>query len=65
MYLIRKQLKKKTVAHLWNGADTECHMASTGGLRMSRYGVYEDARGRDICYMCRKNNDKKDLGFQL
>lgn len=65
MYLIRKQLKKKTVAHLWDGLDTECRMASTGGLRMKRYEVYSDPRGREICYMCRKNSEKKASEFQI
>ncbi len=50
-YLVNP-LKAKRKAHLWNGSDTACRMASTGGLRMSEYAVVEDKEGRQICSIC-------------
>jgi hypothetical protein len=57
-YLIRKTGDNRP-AHLWNGIDTACHMASTGGLSLKRYEVHTDRRGRSICRMCLINAEKE------
>ena len=51
-YLIRIKGARQ-VAHLWNGDDTLCRMASTGGLTMRKYQV-EHSRppGSRLCHMC-------------
>ena len=49
-YLVRR--RKPTVAHLWNGTDTACRMASTGGLNPDSYYVADDPQGRRICDLC-------------
>ena len=59
-YLARK--RKPRVAHLWNDArsDTFCRMWSTGGLKQSKYAVY-DENALDICLMCQ--NVERELGL--
>jgi hypothetical protein len=49
-YLVRKKGGGKT--HLWDGSDTKCRMASTGGLLMRKYVVSDVSCGRPICHMC-------------
>lgn len=55
MYLIRKKPGGK--AHFWEGTDTRCRMASTGGLSMRKYVVTEHPNGRPICHMCNLKTD--------
>ena len=58
-YLIpQKGLKKR--AHIWNGADTACRMASTGGLKMDRYTVSDMTEGREVCQMCQNVSGAPD-----
>lgn len=52
MYLIRKGSKKVKVAHIWKGQDTECRMASTGGLNKSKYFVSPISFDLKLCAMC-------------
>ena len=56
MYLlkIRKDgdLTIKHKAHLWDGTDTVCRMASTGGLKMDTYKVFDSHNGKEICRIC-------------
>ncbi len=40
-------------AHIWTGTDTACHMASTGGLKMSKYSIRHNRGSHGICRMCR------------
>lgn len=57
-YLVSK--KQKRVAHLWNGSDTSCRMATTGGLLLSKYHVVTVIPSNEnICYMCKVNAAKK------
>ena len=53
-YLIRTKGGKiqRSRAHLWDGIDTVCHMASTGGLNLKKYGLSDDPCGHEICFMC-------------
>lgn len=46
---------KKTVAHIWTGADTACTMFSTGGLRGKKRLVMPDTSNKPICLMCQNN----------
>jgi len=55
-YLVRKT-GSKNKAHYWTGNDTFCRMASTGGIMVSRFGVYDNDCNREICFMC-KNRSK-------
>jgi hypothetical protein len=50
VYLVRKSGGGR--AHRWNGVDTHCRMASTGGLKMSKYVVAASQGSRQICQMC-------------
>lgn len=50
-WLIRKN-GAKVKAHVWNGVDTACRMASTGGLKLSRFEVRQDRGRHEICHMC-------------
>lgn len=59
-YLIRRG-SKKAAAHIWNGSDTSCRMASTGDLGRAvntKYSVTTTPRGHEICTMCQTNADK-------
>lgn len=57
MYLVRKRRGGK--AHYWDGADTKCRMASSGGLSMRKYVVTDHTGGRLICHMCQlKSKDE-------
>jgi len=49
-YLVRKRPTGK--AHYWEGIDTLCRMASTGGLQLRRYKVAANSGGRPVCHMC-------------
>jgi len=51
-FLIRKHQNKIKRAHIWLGLDTACKMASTGGLKLSRYKVTDLTYGYEICKMC-------------
>lgn len=42
-------------AHLWEDGDTQCTMFSTGGMRKTKYKVYQDHQQREICVMCLSN----------
>lgn len=48
----RIKVKENTAAHLWNGKDTVCRMASTGGLNLRRYKVFDNTCGKSICKNC-------------
>ena len=48
----RKYMKRKLVAHLWDGEDTMCKMASTGGLNVKYFDVFDEAKGCDVCKNC-------------
>ncbi len=48
--------KRRKAAHYWNGIDTACRMASTGGLKRSGYLVASDPGGHPICAMCRSKS---------
>lgn len=50
-YLIRKR-GEKVKAHYWDGMDTACRMASTGGLKMDGFAVTDSPMGKQICHMC-------------
>jgi hypothetical protein len=50
-WFIRRKGKKQA-AHIWDGTDTLCRMASTGGLKLSRFAVTDDKGEHDICHMC-------------
>ena len=57
-YLIRtrkgKVLHTKHIrAHYWleETNDTICRMYSTGGMHQTRYEVYNDPQGKEICQM--------------
>lgn len=52
LYLIRKSAAPGRPAHIWTGNDTQCHMASTGGLSMRKYTVVDQLGDRPICQNC-------------
>jgi len=54
-WLIRKT-GSKVKAHIWNGRDTACRMASTGGLKLDRFEVRQDRGTHEVCHMCRQND---------
>jgi hypothetical protein len=58
-YLIR-QRGEKVRAHYWDGTDTACRMASTGGLRMDRFLVTDSPLGKAVCHMCQMSVDACD-----
>jgi len=58
-YLIRRRGKIKA-AHFWNGADTSCRMASTGGLKLDRFDLFDTPEGLKICHMCAVNQTKNE-----
>jgi len=58
-YLIRSRGGKKA-AHIWDGEDTACRMASTGGLIRSKYAVWDSTCGFEICQMCQNNSRKAE-----
>lgn len=47
----------RKLAHLWTGADTACHMWSSGGINRARgeWRVFDDPAGKRICNQCRNN----------
>ena len=47
-------------AHLWENQDSYCKMYSTGGMRKTKYKVYQDHQEREVCVMC-LNNKKQHL----
>ena len=61
-YLVRKHERmgtKPNRIHLWDGFDTVCKLASTGGLRIKKYEVVtENKNGYEVCLMCRINAQK-------
>ena len=57
---IRGEIK---AAHLWDGNDTLCRMASTGGLRIKNYHVTTDRGNRRICQLCAKRADRIDANI--
>jgi len=56
-YLIRKT-GAKVKAHIWQGSDTACRMASTGGLKRSRFEIRTDRGEHEICQMCAATQKK-------
>ena len=42
----------KSIAHLWNGKDTECRMWSTYGLKRRSYAIHPTSDGRKVCQLC-------------
>lgn len=50
-YLIRMR-GAKVKAHYWDGTDTFCRMASTGGLKLLRFAVCDDRGSHEVCHMC-------------
>ncbi len=60
-YLIRARGGKKA-AHIWDGQDTACHMATTGGLNPLKYEVFDSTCGFPICQMCQNNSPKPEFG---
>lgn len=44
--------KSKSKVHLWDGKDTLCRMASTGGVDPLRYRVMKKNPGRGVCANC-------------
>lgn len=57
-YLVRKS--GNGPAHYWNGQDTACRMASTGGLTPRKYVVRDSSNGRPICQMCQSVSRRAD-----
>lgn len=55
----KRSRKRKPVAHLWNGEDTYCRMASTGGLGMGRYEVRDNLEGCRLCQLCELKHVQK------
>lgn len=59
MYLIKLR-KQKGRAHIWNGVDTLCRMASTGGLGQKiGYVIRPDAAGRPVCQLCANRAERE------
>jgi hypothetical protein len=56
-YLIRKRGKSRR-AHIWNGTDTACRMASTGGLKVEDFAVVESVGDMPICRMCSEKGEE-------
>lgn len=54
-WFTRKTHRARPVFHIWNGHDTACRMASTGGLNLEKYVEYngEIPANGVICAMCR------------
>ena len=50
--------KERSAAHLWDGSDTLCRMASTGGLRIEGYCAVKDRGGRRICQLCARRAER-------
>lgn len=59
MYLIRKRLNGK--AHHWDGSDTKCRMASTGGISMRKYMVAESSCQLLVCHLCAEKLRKEQV----
>lgn len=51
VFLIRRSGRKQK-AHIWTGQDTACHMASNGGLKLSRFELSQDSKGKELCHLC-------------
>ena len=51
-FLIRHSNRGR--AHIWTGADTQCRMYSTGGLKPSKYKVV-DKTNLPICNNCKRS----------
>ena len=74
-YLIKRGKKAgRKVAHLWDGIDTVCHMASSGGLQRFRYLVaanpyhispHAELTVLPVCVMCSKVYEKQQLELEL
>ena len=58
MYLLRKRLTAKSVAHIWTGSDTACRMYSTGGLNPKKYKLSKESYDLKICTMCRNVQER-------
>ena len=52
-FMIRIKPNKRKVAHYFEDDDTYCRMWSTGGMRQSMYGVFDEAMNLPICKMCK------------
>ena len=69
-YLTKINKKAKCSVHVWDGDDTLCRMASTGGLRMERFAIVQDKCGRKVCKNCinvgfQENKLSREDVFQL
>jgi hypothetical protein len=58
-YLVRKRVKNRRVAHLWNDTDTLCRMHSTGGIREDKYEIIDELGDLPICTMCKNVYESK------
>lgn len=67
-FLIRPRANgAKGIAHIWvpsgdhGRGDTACRMWSTGGIHShTRYSVFDDRRGRDVCQNCRNLYEREN-----
>ena len=57
-YLVNTK-KRKSVAHCWDGNDTRCKMASTGGLDVKKMKVLSSNSGFRICKLCQSAGKPK------
>lgn len=51
-------VRKGSVVHIWDGQDTACRMASTGGLKPERYRWQEHKPDERICSNCTKASER-------
>jgi hypothetical protein len=51
MWLIRK-IGLKAKAHIWDGSDTVCRMASTGLLKIEKFELRDERLHHEICQRC-------------
>tara|TARA_B100000902_G_C26888800_1_gene706272 strand:- start:389 stop:625 length:237 start_codon:yes stop_codon:yes gene_type:complete len=62
-YIAKKKIpqnKAKWKHHMWDGEDTLCRLASTGGLNIKRYESSDPSQGGSVCKMCRDNYEKRN-----
>jgi hypothetical protein len=60
MYLFRR--RGNGPIHIWNGRDTACRMASTGGLKLTGYEVCDVPGDRELCQMCERKYNQQTRG---
>jgi hypothetical protein len=56
-YLVKRSLKG--AVHLWDGDDTACRLASTGGLCVLKYAWYLRSPGGSTCENCLRNRARQ------